>query len=286
MPITTMSESDLQVDIERAVRQAIAEDVGSGDATAALIPERVLARARILAREECVLCGSAWLESVFRQLDPAIDIQWHVSDGDKVPAQTVLCDLHGPARPLLTGERTALNFLQTLSAVATKTRSYVEAVSGTHAAILDTRKTIPGLRLALKYAVKTGGGLNHRIGLYDGILIKENHISAAGGVPQVLAQAADANPNIPIQIEVETIEQLTQAIASGAKLILLDNFTTDQLASAVKHTAGRAKLEASGGIRLDTVREIAETGVDRISIGTLTKDIRATDLSMRFVSME
>ena len=286
MPITTMSESDLQVDIERAVRQAIAEDVGSGDATAALVPERVLARARILAREECVLCGSAWLESVFRQLDPAIDIQWHVSDGDKVPAQTVLCDLHGPARPLLTGERTALNFLQTLSAVATKTRSYVEAVSGTHAAILDTRKTIPGLRLALKYAVKTGGGLNHRIGLYDGILIKENHISAAGGVPQVLAQAADANPNIPIQIEVETIEQLTQAIASGAKLILLDNFTTDQLASAVKHTAGRAKLEASGGIRLDTVREIAETGVDRISIGTLTKDIRATDLSMRFVSME
>ncbi|HUU73873.1 MAG TPA: carboxylating nicotinate-nucleotide diphosphorylase [Burkholderiales bacterium] len=281
-----MSESDLQVDIERAVRQAIAEDVGSGDATAALVPERVLARARILAREECVLCGSAWLESVFRQLDPAIDIQWHVSDGDKVPAQTVLCDLHGPARPLLTGERTALNFLQTLSAVATKTRSYVEAVSGTHAAILDTRKTIPGLRLALKYAVKTGGGLNHRIGLYDGILIKENHISAAGGVPQVLAQAADANPNIPIQIEVETIEQLTQAIASGAKLILLDNFTTDQLASAVKHTAGRAKLEASGGIRLDTVREIAETGVDRISIGTLTKDIRATDLSMRFVSME
>jgi len=286
MPISTMSESDLQVDIERAVRQAIAEDVGSGDATAALVPERVLARARILAREECVLCGSAWLESVFRQLDPAIDIQWHVSDGDKVPAQTVLCDLHGPARPLLTGERTALNFLQTLSAVATKTRSYVEAVSGTHAAILDTRKTIPGLRLALKYAVKTGGGLNHRIGLYDGILIKENHISSAGGVPQVLAQAADANPNIPIQIEVETIEQLTQAIASGAKLILLDNFTTDQLASAVKHTAGRAKLEASGGIRLDTVREIAETGVDRISIGTLTKDIRATDLSMRFVSME
>ena len=286
MPISTMSESDLQVDIERAVRQAIAEDVGSGDATAALVPERVLARARILAREECVLCGSAWLESVFRQLDPAIDIQWHVSDGDKVPAQTVLCDLHGPARPLLTGERTALNFLQTLSAVATKTRSYVEAVSGTHAAILDTRKTIPGLRLALKYAVKTGGGLNHRIGLYDGILIKENHISSAGGVPQVLAQAADANPNIPIQIEVETIEQLTQAIASGAKLILLDNFTTDQLASAVKHTAGRAKLEASGGIRLDTVRKIAETGVDRISIGTLTKDIRATDLSMRFVSME
>lgn len=280
------SDTDLQNDIKRAVKQAIAEDVGGGDATAALVPNTAQAHGRILVRDECVICGTAWLEEVFHQIDPRIDIQWHVSDGDKVDANTVICDLRGPARPLLTGERTALNFLQTLSAVATKTHAYVRAVAGTRAAILDTRKTIPGLRLALKYAVKTGGGLNHRIGLYDGILIKENHIAAAGGVPEVLAHAFAINPDIPIQIEVETIEQLEQAIASGARLILLDNFTTERMAHAVTVTAGRAALEASGGITLKNVREIAETGVDRISIGTLTKDIKAIDLSMRFVSME
>jgi len=278
-------DTHLRNDIERAVKQAIAEDVGTGDATAALVPESVLAHGRILVREDCVVCGTAWLEEVFHQIDARINIQWHASDGDKVAANTVICDLRGPARPLLTGERTALNFLQTLSAVATKTHGYVQAIAGTRAAILDTRKTIPGLRLALKYAVKTGGGVNHRFGLYDGILIKENHIAAAGGVAQVLARARESSSGIPIQIEVETIEQLEQAIAGGAKLILLDNFTTGRMAEAVKVTAGRAALEASGGITLDNVREIAETGVDRISIGDLTKDITAIDLSMRFVSM-
>ncbi|UCH46641.1 MAG: carboxylating nicotinate-nucleotide diphosphorylase [Betaproteobacteria bacterium] len=276
---------ELRDDIERAVAQAISEDVGSGDATAALIGEEVLAHAHIISREECTVCGSAWLDEVFRQLDPRISVQWHVSDGDHVAAKTTICNLRGPARPLLTGERTALNFLQTLSAVATKTRTYVQSVSGTRAAILDTRKTIPGLRLALKYAVKTGGGVNHRIGLYDGILIKENHIAAAGGVSEVLAKARETNSDMPIQIEVETIEQLKQAIASGAKLILLDNFSTEQMAEAVRVSAGRAELEASGGITLENVREIAETGVDRISIGTLTKDIKAIDFSMRFKSV-
>jgi nicotinate-nucleotide pyrophosphorylase (carboxylating) len=278
-------EPELQSDIERAVSQALAEDVGSGDATASLIAEQVHAHARIVTREDCILCGSGWLEAVFHQLDQRIQIQWHALDGDKVAAKTEICDLRGPARPLLTGERTALNFLQTLSAVATKTHAYVQAVSGTRAAILDTRKTIPGLRLALKYAVKTGGGVNHRIGLYDGILIKENHIAAAGGVAQVLARATEMNSGIPIQIEVESIEQLEQALVSGARLILLDNFTPPRMADAVKFTAGRAELEASGGITLENVREIAETGVDRISIGDLTKDITAIDLSMRFVSM-
>ncbi|KPK32866.1 MAG: nicotinate-nucleotide pyrophosphorylase [Betaproteobacteria bacterium SG8_40] len=278
--------TDLQREIDRSVKQALAEDVGSGDATALLVPAGALAHARILTREDCILCGAAWLETVFRQLDSRIEFEWHASDGERVPAGTVLCDLRGPARPLLTGERTALNFLQTLSAVATKTNTYVQAVAGTRADILDTRKTIPGLRLALKHAVKTGGGVNHRIGLYDGVLIKENHIAAAGGIPEVLARAREINPAIPVQIEVETIEQLEQAIASGAKLVLLDNFTPERMAEAVRITAGRAKLEASGGITLKNVREIAATGVDRISIGDLTKDITAIDLSMRFVSME
>jgi nicotinate-nucleotide pyrophosphorylase (carboxylating) len=278
--------TDLQREIDRSVKQALAEDVGSGDATALLVPAGALAHARILTREDCILCGAAWLETVFRQLDARIEFEWHASDGERVPAGTILCDLRGPARPLLTGERTALNFLQTLSAVATKTNTYVQAVAGTRADILDTRKTIPGLRLALKHAVKTGGGVNHRIGLYDGILIKENHIAAAGGIPEVLAHAREINSDIPVQIEVETIEQLEQAIASGAKLVLLDNFTPERMAEAVRITAGRAKLEASGGITLKNVREIAATGVDRISIGDLTKDITAIDLSMRFISME
>jgi len=273
-------------EIERTVSQALAEDIGSGDATAALVPQHLIAHARIIARDQAVLCGTAWLDHVFHSLDDQIDIEWHAHDGELIAANTTICELQGPARPLLTGERTALNFLQTLSAVATKTRAYVQAVAGTRASILDTRKTLPGLRLPLKYAVKTGGGVNHRIGLYDGILIKENHIAAAGGISQVLGRAREVNPEIPIQIEVETTEQLEQAINSGAKLILLDNFTTTRMTEAVKLTAGRAELEASGGITLDNVREIAETGVDRISIGTLTKDIAAIDLSMRFVSME
>jgi nicotinate-nucleotide pyrophosphorylase (carboxylating) len=275
----------LASDIERAVAQALAEDIGSGDATAALVPENFAAHARIVVREDSVLCGTAWVDQVFRNLDRRIDVTWRGHDGGPVAANTIICDLRGPARSLLTGERTALNFLQTLSAVATKTRAYVQAVAGTRAAILDTRKTLPGLRLALKYAVATGGGVNHRIGLYDGILIKENHISAAGGIPQVLVSARDINGEIPIQIEVETIEQLEQALANGATLVLLDNFTVQNMKAAVELTAGRAQLEASGGITLHNVREIAETGVDRISIGSLTKDIQAVDLSMRFVSM-
>jgi nicotinate-nucleotide pyrophosphorylase (carboxylating) len=279
-------DTDLRNDIRRAVKQALAEDVGSGDATASLVEETVRAHGSILPRETCVLCGCAWFDEVFRQLDARIEVQWHAHDGDHVAAKTVICDVRGPARSMLTGERTALNFLQTLSAVATKTHAYVQAVSGTHAAILDTRKTIPGLRLALKYAVKTGGGVNHRFGLYDGILIKENHITAAGGIVQVLARAREINDDIPIQLEVESIEQLEQALASGTGLILLDNFTTECMAQAVTLTAGRAKLEASGGITLQNVREIAETGVDRISIGDLTKDITAIDLSMRFVPMD
>jgi nicotinate-nucleotide pyrophosphorylase (carboxylating) len=279
-------DTDLRNDIRRAVKQALAEDVGSGDATASLVEETVRAHGSILPRENCVLCGCAWFDEVFRQLDARIEVQWHAHDGDHVAAKTVICDVRGPARSMLTGERTALNFLQTLSAVATKTHAYVQAVSGTHAAILDTRKTIPGLRLALKFAVKIGGGVNHRIGLYDGILIKENHITAAGGIVQVLARAREINDDIPIQLEVESIEQLEQALASGTGLILLDNFTTECMAQAVTLTAGRAKLEASGGITLRNVREIAETGVDRISIGDLTKDITAIDLSMRFVPMD
>lgn len=279
-------DTDLRNDIRRAVKQALAEDVGSGDATASLVEETVRAHGSILPRENCVLCGCAWFDEVFRQLDARIEVQWHAHDGDHVAAKTVICDVRGPARSMLTGERTALNFLQTLSAVATKTHAYVQAVSGTHAAILDTRKTIPGLRLALKFAVKIGGGVNHRFGLYDGILIKENHITAAGGIVQVLARAREINDDIPIQLEVESIEQLEQALASGTGLILLDNFTTECMAQAVTLTAGRAKLEASGGITLRNVREIAETGVDRISIGDLTKDITAIDLSMRFVPMD
>ena len=277
---------DLESDIERAVAQALAEDVGTGDATAALVPEHFTAHARIVVREESVLCGTAWLDQVFRHLDRQIGVSWHAKDGDLVLANTIICDLRGSARSLLTGERTALNFLQTLSAVATKTRAYVHAVAGTRAAILDTRKTLPGLRLALKYAVRTGGGNNHRIGLFDGILIKENHISAAGGIQQVLAEASRVSGDIPIQIEVENAEQLEQALANGAQLILLDNFTMADMKKAVRLNAGRAKLEASGGINLQSVREIAETGVDRISIGDLTKDITAIDLSMRFISME
>lgn len=277
---------DLESDIERAVAQALAEDVGTGDATAALVPEHFTAHARIIVREESVLCGTAWLDQVFRHLDRQTGVSWHAKDGDLVPANTIICDLRGSARSLLTGERTALNFLQTLSAVATKTRAYVHAVAGTRAAILDTRKTLPGLRLALKYAVRTGGGNNHRIGLFDGILIKENHISAAGGIQQVLAEASRVSGDIPIQIEVENAEQLEQALANGAQLILLDNFTMADMKKAVRLTAGRAKLEASGGINLQSVLEIAETGVDRISIGDLTKDITAIDLSMRFISME
>jgi nicotinate-nucleotide pyrophosphorylase (carboxylating) len=273
---------DLAPVIRSDVARALAEDIGSGDVTASLVPKERVAHARVDIRETAVLCGSAWLDEVFRQIDPETRVKWHAKDGDRVSLNQVLCEIDGRARSLLTGERTALNFLQTLSGVATRTRTFVDAIAGTKATILDTRKTLPGLRQALKYAVRCGGASNHRMGLYDGILIKENHIAAAGGIGPALRQARQVAGNVPIQIEVESIAQLNAAIEAGAKLILLDNFDLAGLREAVKVTAGRAALEASGGVNLDTVRAIAETGVDRISIGSLTKDVCAVDLSMRF----
>lgn len=270
-------------EIERNVADAVREDYGSGDLTAGLIPADKRGRATVITREAAILCGSEWFNRCFRSFDPQVTIIWTAKDGDRVTANQTLCTIEGNARALLSGERPALNFLQTLSATATITRAYVDAVAGTHAAILDTRKTLPGLRLAQKYAVKTGGGVNHRIGLFDGILIKENHIMAAGGIAPALMQAfALAPKGVTLQIEVENIAQLEAALAAGVKLVLLDNFTPDLMRTAVKLTAGRAKLEASGGISLANVRSYAETGVDRISIGALTKDIKAVDLSMRF----
>ena len=274
---------DLASEIRDNVARALAEDIGTGDLTAQLIPQERNAHARIICRESMVLCGSAWLDQVYRQIEPRISVRWHAQDGDSIPEGALLCKLDGPARGLLSGERTALNFLQTLSAVATRTRSFVDAVAGTAAQILDTRKTLPGLRLALKYAVRCGGGQNHRIGLYDGVLIKENHIAAAGGIRQALRHAAELAAGVPIQIEVESLAQIEEAISAGATLILLDNFDVAGLREAVRVTAGRATLEASGGVTLGSVRAIAETGVQRISVGSLTKDIRAADLSMRFV---
>lgn len=272
-------------DIERSVRLALDEDVGAGDLTAQLVPASQRAVATLVSREEAVLCGRAWFETCFHQLDPDIAIEWHAAEGECIHAGQMLCRISGRARALLTAERCALNFLQTLSAVATVTRRYVDAIDGTAAAILDTRKTLPGLRLAQKYAVAVGGGRNQRIGLFDGILIKENHIAAAGGiVPALQAAFAVAGEHVPVQIEVESLDELTTALAAGAKLVLLDNFTLAQLREAVLLTAGRAELEASGNVTLDNVRAVAETGVQRISIGALTKHVRAVDLSMRIVS--
>lgn len=270
--------------IRSDVARALAEDIGSGDVTASLVPKDLVANARVVTRDAAVLCGSAWFDEVFRQFDPETRVNWRAKDGERVTPNQTLCEIHGRARSLLSGERTALNFLQTLSGVATRTRTFVDAVAGTKATILDTRKTLPGLRQALKYAVRCGGANNHRMGLYDGVLIKENHIAAAGGIGRALHQARQVAGNVPIQIEVESIAQLNAAIEAGARLILLDNFNLANLREAVTVTAGRAALEASGGVNLDTVRAIAETGVDRISIGSLTKDVRAADLSMRFIS--
>jgi nicotinate-nucleotide pyrophosphorylase (carboxylating) len=274
---------DLASEIERNVAAALAEDVGERDWTAMLTPEDRPARATIVARREAVLCGQAWAAACFRKLDTDARIEWTANDGDRIVRNATVCKISGDTRALLTGERTALNFLQTLSAVSTATRRYVDAVAGARAKIVDTRKTLPGLRIAQKYAVRVGGGANHRLGLYDGMLIKENHIAAAGGVTRALVEARRVAPSgVWIQIEVETFEQLDEALGAGAKMILLDNMTTAQMREAVERTAGRAELEASGGITLENVREIADTGVDRISIGSLTKDIEAVDLSMRF----
>ncbi|HEY3326922.1 MAG TPA: carboxylating nicotinate-nucleotide diphosphorylase [Novimethylophilus sp.] len=270
--------------IGRSVAGALAEDVGSGDLTAQLIPADKTASAYVISREQAIMCGAAWFEQCFRQVDPGIKIEWLAVDGDPIQPNQWLCTIAGNARAMLTAERCALNFLQTLSATATQTRRYVDAVNSTRAQVMDTRKTLPGLRLAQKYAVTIGGGFNQRVGLFDGILIKENHIAAAGGISQALAAAAAFNPGVPVQIEVENLAELQAALAAGATLILLDNFSIEQLQEAVTICAGRARLEASGGITLATIRTVAETGVDRISIGSLTKDVNAIDFSMRFES--
>lgn len=268
--------------IEQNVRAALAEDIGSGDLTARLAPAHHTARGIVITREAAILCGTDWFDACLRHLDPATQITWLARDGERIEAGQVLCELQADTRALLTAERSALNFLQLLSGTATTTRRYVDAVAGTRAKIVDTRKTLPGLRLAQKYAVACGGGTNHRLGLYDGILIKENHIIAAGGVTAAFRQAQRlAPPDVFIQIEVETLEQLAEALDAGATMILLDNMDLHQMRQAVGLTAGRAQLEASGGVRLETVRAIAETGIDRISIGSLTKDVRAIDLSLR-----
>jgi len=268
-------------EIEPCVRLALEEDIGSGDLTAALIPFGVEASARVISRESAILCGCSWFDACFRLVDPAVRITWHRQEGAGIGSGDLLCELRGPARSLLSGERTALNFLQMLSGVASITRRFVDAVAGTGAVIMDTRKTLPGLRLAQKYAVSVGGGSNQRIGLYDGILIKENHIAAAGGIAPALAAAGRVAAEVPVQVEVESLEQLQTAIDCGATLILLDNFTLEEMRAAVALNNCRARLEASGGISLEQVRAIAETGVDRISIGALTKHVRAVDLSMR-----
>jgi nicotinate-nucleotide pyrophosphorylase (carboxylating) len=269
-------------DIAATVSAALAEDVGGGDLTAALVDASVRADARVVCREDAVLCGSAWFTEVFHQLDRAIEIVWKKHDGDRVGFEETICSLKGPARPMLTGERTALNFLQLLSATATQAHRFAEAVAGTSALILDTRKTIPGLRNAQKYAVHCGGARNHRQGLFDAILIKENHIAAAGGVGAAIERARAAAPEVSIETEVETLAQVDEALEADANRILLDNFSLDAMRSAVAHVAGRAELEASGSIDLEHARAVAQTGVDFISIGAITKHIRAIDFSMRF----
>ncbi len=264
------------------VTRALHEDIGEGDLTAALIPEHQQCVASVISREAATISGRAWFDEVFRQLDPRIEVNWHVADGDQVKAEQQLCTLQGPARTILSGERCGLNFLQTLSATATLTQRYAAAVADTGCKILDTRKTLPGLRLAQKYAVTCGGGHNHRIGLYDMVLIKENHIMAAGSIGVAVAQARKLFPKVKVEVEVETLEELGQAIKSSADIIMLDNMDNATMKKAVSITDKRCQLEASGGVNLETISAIAQTGVDFISVGLLTKDIKAVDLSMRF----
>ena len=277
-----MTENDIRAAVESNVTAALAEDLGPGDLTASLIPPGRRATARLITREAAILCGVPWFEACFRRLDPEVTFRWQAAEGEEVAAGALLCEIGGQARALLSAERPALNFLQTLSGVATITRRYVQAVAGTQARIMDTRKTLPGLRIAEKYAVRVGGGTNQRMGLFDGILIKENHIMVAGGIAQAMEAARRrAPPGVSIQIEVENLAQVEEALAAGAELVLLDNFSLEALREAVRLTAGRAKLEASGGITLENVRAVAEAGVDRISVGSLTKHVRAVDLSLR-----
>jgi nicotinate-nucleotide pyrophosphorylase (carboxylating) len=272
--------------VNQSVASALSEDVGSGDLTAQLIPADRVARASVITREDAVLCGTAWFDEVFRQIDARIRVTWSARDGERVRAAQQLCTLEGPARPLLTGERTALNFLQSLSATATVTRAYVDAVAGTKCRILDTRKTIPGLRIAQKYAVRCGGGTNHRIGLFDAILVKENHLAAAGSIAAAVNAARRIAAQVLLEVEVENRAQLREALDARVDRILLDNFSLADMRAAVQttraHANARTELEASGNMSLETVRAVAETGVDFISVGGLTKHVRAVDLSLRF----
>lgn len=273
--------TELSAEIEANVRRSLREDIGSGDITAQLIPESRLAHATVITREGAVVCGTAWVDEVFRQLDPRVAVHWQVQDGQQATPDQALFHLEGPARALLSGERSALNFLQTLSAVATRCQHYADLVQGTEVKLLDTRKTLPGLRLAQKYAVTQGGCHNHRIGLFDAFLIKENHIAACGGIAAAVSAAKQIAPGKPVEVEVESLDELEQALAAGADIVMLDELSLADMRRAVAINAGRAKLEASGGVNESTLRSIAETGVDYISIGTLTKDVKAIDLSMR-----
>ncbi|MDU8269082.1 carboxylating nicotinate-nucleotide diphosphorylase [Pseudomonas syringae] len=273
--------ADLSAEIEANVRRALLEDVGSGDITAQLIPAERLAKATIISRDAAVIAGTAWVDAVFRQLDPRVAVHWQVVDGERVSPNQALFHLKGPARSLLTGERSALNFLQMLSGVATRAKYFADIVAGTQVKLLDTRKTLPGLRMAQKYAVTCGGCHNHRIGLYDAFLIKENHIAACGGIAQAVTAAHRIAPGKPVEVEVESLGELKQALDAGADIVMLDELSLDDMREAVRLTAGRALLEASGGINDDTLRVIADTGVDYISIGAMTKDVKAVDLSMR-----
>lgn len=280
-----MLDPELAPHIRLNVANSLNEDVFTGDLTAQLLPPALVSRAQVITRQQGVLCGMQWFDECFRIQDPGCEIDWIAKDGDWISPGQLLCEIRGKAQAMLTAERSALNLLQTLSGTATRTKCYVDAVAGINVKIMDTRKTLPGLRHAQKYAVRVGGGHNQRTGLFDGILIKENHIAAAGGIRAVLERAFRlANPGISVQIEVENLAQLNEALSAGAKLILLDNFDLAEMRTAVQHTARRAELEASGGITLDRLREVALTGVDRISIGALTKDVEALDLSMRFTS--
>jgi len=273
----------LAEEIRDSAARLLAEDVGPGDITAQLIPDKQITWARVITREAAVLCGVAWVDELFRRLDARVALHWQAADGDRLaPGQTVL-ELEGPARSLLTGERAALNLLQTLSATATRTRHYVDLLEGSGVRMLDTRKTLPGLRLAQKYAVTCGGGHNHRVGLYDAFLIKENHIAACGGIAAAVREARSIARDLPVEVEVETFEELDLALEAGADVIMLDNFSLDDMQEAVRRTAGRATLEASGNVDESTLLAIADTGVDCISSGALTKDIQAIDLSMRIV---
>lgn len=278
----SISQALLEQSVQINIQQALSEDIGDGDITALLTPEDEQATATIISREAMVLAGQPWINALIQAYDPAVKVTWLKNDGEHVAANEAFLKLAGSARSLLTVERPALNFVQTLSAVATKTAHYVKALEGLSTKLLDTRKTLPGLRIAQKYAVTVGGGQNHRLGLFDAFLIKENHIMAAGGISQAIAKAHQIAPGKPVEVEVETWEELNQALEAKADIVMLDNFSQQQMIDAVKHVAGRCKLEASGNITLENLREVASTGVDYISMGVLTKDVKAIDLSMRF----